>query len=95
MHHGEYLSNMQTSVVAGPVEGGRTGVFWTYRTGVMRDPASELRRITLPRTPVNKGKKEGRGQNLRPLVEARCCRFGGAWSTLGAHLGHLAPLGRG
>jgi hypothetical protein len=27
---------------------------------VMQDPASELPRITIPRTPVNKGKKKGR-----------------------------------
>ena len=26
----------------------------------MQDPASEFRRITLPRTPVNKGNREGR-----------------------------------
>jgi hypothetical protein len=27
----------------------------------MQDPASELPRIPIPRTPVNKGKKKGRG----------------------------------
>src|SRR5215208_4469109 len=34
---------------------GAVGRFWPYRTGAMQDPASELRRIPLPRTPVNKG----------------------------------------
>jgi hypothetical protein len=32
-----------------------------HRAWFMRDPASELRRITLPRTPVNRGEKKGRG----------------------------------
>jgi hypothetical protein len=27
----------------------------------MQDPASELPRINIPRTPVNKGKEKGRG----------------------------------
>jgi hypothetical protein len=33
-------------------------VFWPYRTGGMQDSASELRRIPLPRTRVNKGQKD-------------------------------------
>ena len=42
-----------------------------YRGGVLRDliqnPASELRRIPLPRTSVNKGDKEGPGIYPRPF----------------------------
>src|SRR5215211_2429302 len=33
---------------------GAIGQFWPYRTGAMQDRASELRRIHLPRTWVNK-----------------------------------------
>src|SRR5215213_10990688 len=32
---------------------GVMGRFWPYRTGAMQDRARELRRTTLPRTPVN------------------------------------------
>jgi len=42
----------------------------------MRDAASELRRISLPRTPVNKGKRKGRGVELQPgpfVPEACVC----------------------
>jgi hypothetical protein len=34
------------------------GRFWPYRTGAMQDPVSELRRITLPRSRVNKDKSK-------------------------------------
>src|SRR5215212_7742682 len=33
---------------------GADSQFSSHRTGAMHDPASELRRISLPRTPVNK-----------------------------------------
>ncbi len=36
------------------------GRFWSYRTGAMQDLGYELPRILIPRTPVNKGKKEDR-----------------------------------
>jgi hypothetical protein len=36
----------------------------------MQDPGYRLRRIPLPRTPVNKGKKEGRGVTVPPLLFA-------------------------
>src|SRR5215218_4681887 len=39
---------------------GAMGRFWPYRTGAMQDAANELRRITLLRGWVNKGKKAGR-----------------------------------
>src|SRR5215208_5856997 len=37
---------------------GAMGRFWPHRTGAMQDPVSELRRISLPRTPLNKGKNK-------------------------------------
>jgi hypothetical protein len=37
-------------------------------TGAMQDPASELRRISIPRTPVNKGKRKGRGSYAPALA---------------------------
>jgi hypothetical protein len=42
---------------------GSSGSFWLYRAGDMHNAASELRRIILPRTWVNKGKGKGRGCN--------------------------------
>jgi hypothetical protein len=42
----------------------------------MQDPGYELRKIYLPRTPVNKGKNKGRGFFLepRPLFGTRYAR---------------------
>jgi hypothetical protein len=37
----------------------------------MHDPANVLRRIPLPRTPVNKGKKKGRGCYTPALKRAK------------------------
>ena len=37
------------------------GCFQGYQGGAMQDLGYELRRIPIPRTPVNKDKKEGRG----------------------------------
>jgi hypothetical protein len=37
------------------------------RGGVMQHPGYELRRIPLPRTSVNKGKKKGRSYDARPF----------------------------
>jgi hypothetical protein len=37
------------------------GCFQGYRDEAMQDLGYELPRINIPRTPVNKGKKEGRG----------------------------------
>ena len=42
----------------------------------MQDPASELRRTPLPRTPVNKGKREGRGPGLRRTRSRRTRSLG-------------------
>src|SRR5215203_516677 len=44
------------------------GRLWPYRTGAMQNVVYELRRIYLPRTWVNKGKKEGRGARPRPFL---------------------------
>ncbi len=49
----------------------------------------------LPRTRVNKARRKGRGQNLRPLVEKRGAALVALGRPWGAHLGHLAPLGGG
>src|SRR5215208_430950 len=72
------------------ISSGITGVVSAYtkpgeglghRAGVLRgpiqDPACGLRRILLPRTPVNKGKKKGRGVEapILPPPPARCAPF--------------------
>jgi hypothetical protein len=45
--------------------------------GELRLAEVQLRRIPLPRTPVNKGKKKGRVQEPRPpVVASECRRFG-------------------
>jgi hypothetical protein len=54
IHEGEYPYIAQTIVVADPTEGLPRGRFWPHRTGFMRDPASELRRITLLGRTVNR-----------------------------------------
>ena len=40
------------------------GCFQGCRGEAMQDPGYELPRIPLPRTPVNKGKKEKKGRDL-------------------------------
>src|SRR5215211_436944 len=53
---------------------------YTTRTGDMHDPATQLRRIPLPRTPVNNGRKK-RGPGRRspgPL-----CLSGSLYDSLG------------
>ncbi len=44
------------------------------RDGAMQDPASELRRIFLPRTPVNKGKRKGRSRLATALPTLKLLR---------------------
>src|SRR5215212_2531532 len=44
---------------------GFVGRLWAYRTGAMQDPANELPRIPLPRTPVNKA------ATVRSMVQRR------------------------
>src|SRR5688500_4584399 len=39
---------------------GAIGRFWPYRTGAMHNVVYELRRISLPRTRVNKGERKSR-----------------------------------
>jgi hypothetical protein len=47
------------------------GRFWPYRTGAMQDAANELRRIPLPRTSVNRGKKRAEvARDPDPLTNA-------------------------
>jgi hypothetical protein len=45
---------------------GTTYVFQRYGTKAMQDAAFRLPRIFLPRTPVNKGMKRGRGCSKSP-----------------------------
>jgi hypothetical protein len=56
----------------------RPGEGLGYRGGVLRgliqDPASGLRRIPLPRTPVNKSKRRGRAEALCPGPSHYCWR---------------------
>jgi hypothetical protein len=47
---------------------GSSGSFWLYRAGDMHNAASELRRILLPRTWVNKGKKKDRSYYDVPVL---------------------------
>src|SRR5215218_242661 len=51
-----------------PLLGCLQGRYRPYRGGVMQDPASELPRILIPRTSVNKGKEKGRGARPRPYL---------------------------
>jgi hypothetical protein len=39
---------------------GAIGVFWPHWTGAMQDRGYGLPRISLPRTPVNKGEMDGK-----------------------------------
>ena len=48
-------------VAASSLRSAATRPWGASRAGIMRDSVSELRRTHLPRTPVNKGKKEGPG----------------------------------
>ena len=55
------------------------------------DPKGEVRRIRLPRTPVNKGKKKGRGLCYAPVLRKRrsslvLCRFSLAAPSLVVYL---------
>jgi hypothetical protein len=43
-----------------------TGVFRGYRGDALQDPGYELRRKSIPRTPVNKGKRRDRSPALEP-----------------------------
>src|SRR5215204_5668443 len=46
---------------------GTTECFWPCSTEAIQDPASELPRIPLPRTPVNRGKSRGRDSVGHPV----------------------------
>ena len=46
------------------------GCFQGYRGEDMQDPASELRRILIPRNPVNRGEEEGPGHLPRHLYRS-------------------------
>jgi len=50
---------------------GRKAILALERTGDMQGSASELQRITLPRTPVNKGKEKGRESSFGPGPRTR------------------------
>jgi len=54
-------------VLQGSVQEVRERMLGRQQTGSMQDPASGVRRIPLPRTLVNKGKREGRGKMPRPF----------------------------
>src|SRR5215218_2143702 len=74
------------------------GCFWRLRTVDMQDPANELRRITLPRTSVNKGKKGGQcppSQKPSTARQAHLCRRHGCYlyDPLGTRDARGAPEG--
>src|SRR5215208_143767 len=48
-------------VLEGSAQEARERMLGRQQTGSMQDPANGLRRISLPRTPVNKGIRKGRG----------------------------------
>jgi hypothetical protein len=56
------------------MQGAWSGCFQGYRGEAMQDLASELRRISIPRTLVNKGKKKGRSF-YAPALRARSLRL--------------------
>jgi len=59
IQQGEYTCRASTCSVDRHAKDRCGAVFRSYRTGTMHDPATVLRRIILPRTPVNKGKRGG------------------------------------
>src|SRR5215217_5307622 len=62
---------------------GRTGrlegTFRGYQAGPMQDLGYELRRIPIPRTPVNKGIREGAPVDSRRVKCPQCLRRKAAW----------------
>src|SRR5919112_6221731 len=56
----------------GAMQGAWSGCFQGDRGKAMQDCGYELRRIHIPRTPVNKGRKKGRGLDPQPFFSARC-----------------------
>jgi hypothetical protein len=70
-----------------PVLGRRITCRRPYRTRAMQDPGYELRRIHLPRTWVNKGKKQGRSvvprpRSLESILAVLLCRLLDCWGCL-------------
>ena len=63
IHDSEFLSRPTISCVDSYASGWAILLSPTLIDPDMQDPASELRRIPLPRTPVNKG-KERKGQSF-------------------------------
>ena len=62
IHDRAYLSiDVTGSIEAGLCRVPGDGYFQGYRGEAMQDPANGLRRISIPRTRVNKGKEKGRG----------------------------------
>jgi hypothetical protein len=61
MQTGAYLPAPQDVVTAPLIETPAKRLSSGPKEGDIQDRASELRRIPLPRTPVNKGTKKGRG----------------------------------
>jgi hypothetical protein len=55
MHHRAYLSVPQCLVAIRPYACGATGKCWRYKIGAMQHLVCKLRRIPLPRTPLNRG----------------------------------------
>ena len=60
IRNGAYLSIGVTSGIGAEPNGAPGGGLQGYRGEAMHYLGYELRRISIPRTPVNKGKKEGR-----------------------------------
>jgi hypothetical protein len=61
----------------------------------MHDVASELRRILLPRTPVNKGKREGPGLLIAPALFFVALFYQSTYSlkrTITVRSGYFWPL---
>jgi hypothetical protein len=59
IHHGEYPSTATTSSDDYHAWSRSAGVFGSSRKRFIHNAVSELRRITLPRTPMNRGQEEG------------------------------------
>ena len=75
IQQGRYHAGLTHEVLTTMRRTGDYGRLWPCRTRAMHDPASELRRMPLPRTRVNKGKRKGRGfdtparwSSYRPLT---------------------------
>ena len=70
MHHSELLCAVQLTLPVGPQTAPRPVVNGTVGGGITRatqDGGFGLPRISIPRTPVNKGNRKGREGSPRPF----------------------------